>query len=146
MRLEPNGPISLPAAQAKFWRAAPLRGAETGVSIPTQGGRNRRGHTKKATPENLLVGSLVRTQRAAASGRKEELATRITQNGLLRLQGVGRARSGVRRLRGGEAFGAHDAHSAGNGAGAHDPPAVFYIYRYARSERIKQLAQKNQKW
>ena len=24
--------------------------------------------------------------------------------------------------------------------------AVFYIYRYARSERIKQLAQKNQKW
>ncbi len=23
---------------------------------------------------------------------------------------------------------------------------VFYIYRYARSERIKQLAQKNQKW
>ena len=24
--------------------------------------------------------------------------------------------------------------------------AVFNIYRYARSERIKQLAQKNQKW
>lgn len=26
------------------------------------------------------------------------------------------------------------------------PRPVFYIYRYARSERIKQLAQKNQKW
>ena len=26
------------------------------------------------------------------------------------------------------------------------PPPVFNIYRYARFERIKQLAQKNQKW
>ena len=37
------------------------------------------------------------------------------------------------------------------GAGAPRSPhpgarAVFYIYRYARFERIKQLAQKNQKW
>ena len=42
-----------------FGGAAPLRGAETVISTYRPRGRNSAGHTKKATPENLLVGSLV---------------------------------------------------------------------------------------
>ena len=64
-RVEPNGPISL--LHRQNFGAAPLRGAETGVSIPTQGGRNRGGHTKKATPENLLVGALVNRERRGSA-------------------------------------------------------------------------------
>ena len=48
-----SGEIAALAAHAKFWRGAASRRRNRGLHTDP-GGRNSAGHTKKATPENLL--------------------------------------------------------------------------------------------
>ena len=55
-RVEPNGPISL--LHRQNFGAAPLRGAETGVSIPTQGSETGVATQKKRPPKNYYLAHL----------------------------------------------------------------------------------------